>query len=556
MRSDETKNGLERTPHRALMKASGVTQSQMDKPFIGIVTSFTDLIPGHAGMRDLERFIEKGVHSGGGQAFFFGVPGVCDGIVMGHKGMHYSLPTRELIADMIESVAEGHRLDGLVLLTNCDKITPGMLMAAARLDIPCIVVTAGPMMTGRGHNGRRYSLISDTFEALARYKAGTIDEKELMACEENACPGIGSCQGMFTANTMAVLTETLGMSLPGCGTALAVSALKKRIAFTSGEKIVDLVRNNITPRSIMTKEAFENAVRADVALGGSSNTVLHLLAIAREAGVELPLEIFDVLSKDTPQLVSMNPGGVYFMEDLDAAGGVCGLMKQLGPKLKDTQTIFGLTTCQLAASVKDIDEEIIRPLSNPIKKEGGIAILKGNLAPKGSVIKQSGVSEKMMVFEGVARCFDSEEKAMAALMEGKVVAGDVVVIRYEGPKGGPGFREMLAPTAALMGLGLGESVALITDGRFSGGTRGPCVGHIAPEAAKGGPIAFVEDGDRIRMDIPNRKLELLVDETTMAARKAKWNAPAPKIKTGWLARYAKVVTSADLGAVTSAEEIN
>jgi len=556
MRSDETKNGLERTPHRALMKASGVTQSQMDKPFIGIVTSFTDLIPGHAGMRDLERFIEKGVHSGGGQAFFFGVPGVCDGIVMGHKGMHYSLPTRELIADMIESVAEGHRLDGLVLLTNCDKITPGMLMAAARLDIPCIVVTAGPMMTGRGHNGRRYSLISDTFEALARYKAGTIDEKELMACEENACPGIGSCQGMFTANTMAVLTETLGMSLPGCGTALAVSALKKRIAFASGEKIVDLVRNNVTPRSIMTKEAFENAVRADVALGGSSNTVLHLLAIAREAGVELPLEIFDVLSKDTPQLVSMNPGGVYFMEDLDAAGGVCGLMKQLGPKLKDTQTIFGLTTCQLAASVKDIDEEIIRPLSNPIKKEGGIAILKGNLAPKGSVIKQSGVSEKMMVFEGVARCFDSEEKAMAALMEGKVVAGDVVVIRYEGPKGGPGFREMLAPTAALMGLGLGESVALITDGRFSGGTRGPCVGHIAPEAAKGGPIAFVEDGDRIRMDIPNRKLELLVDETTMAARKAKWNAPAPKIKTGWLARYAKVVTSADLGAVTSAEEIN
>lgn len=556
MRSDETRIGLERTPHRALMKASGVTQSQMDKPFIGIVTSFTDLIPGHAGMRDLERFIEKGVHSGGGQAFFFGVPGVCDGIVMGHKGMHYSLPTRELIADMIESVAEGHRLDGLVLLTNCDKITPGMLMAAARLDIPCIVVTAGPMMTGRGHNGRRYSLISDTFEALARYKAGTIDEKELMACEENACPGIGSCQGMFTANTMAVLTETLGMSLPGCGTALAVSALKKRIAFTSGEKIVDLVRNNITPRSIMTKEAFENAVRADVALGGSSNTVLHLLAIAREAGVELPLEIFDVLSKDTPQLVSMNPGGVYFMEDLDAAGGVCGLMKQLGPKLKDTQTVFGLTTCQLAASVKDIDEEIIRPLSNPIKKEGGIAILKGNLAPKGSVIKQSGVSEKMMVFEGVARCFDSEEKAMSALMEGKIVAGDVVVIRYEGPKGGPGFREMLAPTAALMGLGLGESVALITDGRFSGGTRGPCVGHIAPEAAKGGPIAFVEDGDRIRMDIPNRKLELLVDESVMAARKAKWTAPTPKIKTGWLARYAKVVTSADLGAVTSADEIN
>jgi len=553
MRSDTIKIGLERTPHRALLKGTGVPQSQMDKPFIGVATSFTDLIPGHVGMRDLERFIEKGVHSGGGYSFFFGIPGVCDGMAMGHKGMHYSLPTRELIADMVESVAEAHRLDGLVLLTNCDKITPGMLMAAARLDIPCIVVTAGPMMSGRGQAGRQYSFVSDTFEAMARYKAGVISDKELQVCEDNACPGMGSCQGLFTANTMAILTETMGMSLPRCGTALAVSALKRRIAFASGEKIVELVHNNVTPRSIMTREAFENAIRVDLALGGSSNTVLHLLAIAHEAGVDLPLELFDVLGKDTPQLASMNPAGEYFMEDLDVAGGVCGVFKQLGNKIKDTPTLFGLSTHQLAESIQNVDEEVIRPLSNPIKKEGGIAILSGNIAPKGAVVKQSGVSAAMMQFEGTARCFDAEELAMAAIMEGKITSGDVVVIRYEGPKGGPGMREMLAPTAAIMGMGLGDSVALITDGRFSGGTRGPCIGHISPEAAEGGPIALVEEGDRILLDIPARKLELLVDEATLAGRLAKWKAPSPKIKTGWLARYAKVVTSAHTGAVTTAD---
>jgi dihydroxy-acid dehydratase len=525
----------------------------MDKPFIGVATSFTDLIPGHVGMRDLERFIEKGVHTGGGHAFFFGIPGVCDGIAMGHKGMHYSLPTRELIADMVESVAEAHRLDGLVLLTNCDKITPGMLMAAARLDIPCIVVTAGPMMSGRGEEGRKYSFVSDTFEAMARYKAGVIDDKELQVCEDNACPGMGSCQGLFTANTMAILTETLGMSLPRCGTALAVSALKRRIAFASGERIVELVRQNITPRSILTRDAFENAIRVDLALGGSSNTVLHLLAIAHEAGVELPLDIFDSLADDTPQLASMNPAGKHFMEDLDVAGGVAGVLKQLGDKIKDTPTLFGLTSRQLAASVQNVDEEVIRPLGNPYKPVGGIAVLFGSLAPKGAVVKQSGVSDAMMLFEGTARCFDSEELAMAALMGGKVVAGDVVVIRYEGPKGGPGMREMLAPTAALMGLGLGDSVALVTDGRFSGGTRGPCIGHISPEAAEGGEIALVEDGDRILLDIPNRRLELLVDASVLATRRANWTAPAPKIKTGWLARYAKSVTSAYTGAVMSAE---
>jgi dihydroxy-acid dehydratase len=553
MRSDLIKKGLERTPHRALLKGTGVPHSQMDKPFIGVATSFTDLIPGHVGMRDLERFIEKGVHSGGGYSFFFGIPGVCDGMAMGHKGMHYSLPTRELIADMVESVAEAHRLDGLVLLTNCDKITPGMLMAAARLDIPCIVVTAGPMLSGRGQAGRKFSFVSDTFEAMARYKAGVISDKELQVCEDNACPGMGSCQGLFTANTMAILTETMGMSLPRCGTALAVSALKRRIAFASGEKIVELVHNNVTPRSIMTRAAFENAIRVDLALGGSSNTVLHLLAIAHEAGVDLPLALFDTLGKDTPQLASMNPAGEHFMEDLDIAGGVSGVFKQLGDKIIDTRTLFGLTTRQLAESIQNVDDEVIHSLDNPIKKEGGIAILYGNIAPRGAVVKQSGVSAPMMKFEGVARCFDAEELAMAAIMEGRVTAGDVVVIRYEGPKGGPGMREMLAPTAAIMGMGLGDSVALITDGRFSGGTRGPCIGHISPEAAEGGPIALVADGDKILLDIPARRLELLVDEATLAARRAKWQAPEPKIKTGWLARYAKVVTSAHTGAITTAD---
>jgi dihydroxy-acid dehydratase len=363
---------------------------------------------------------------------------------------------------------------------------------------------------------------------------------------------MGSCQGLFTANTMAILTETMGMSLPRCGTALAVSALKRRIAFASGEKIVELVHNNVTPRNIMTRAAFENAIRVDLALGGSSNTVLHLLAIAHEAGVDLPLELFDTLGKDTPQLASMNPAGEHFMEDLDVAGGVSGVFKQLGDKIKDTQTLFGLTTHQLAESIQNVDDVVIHSLDNPIKKEGGIAILYGNIAPKGAVVKQSGVSAGMMKFEGIARCFDAEELAMAAIMEGKITAGEVIVIRYEGPKGGPGMREMLAPTAAIMGLGLGDSVALITDGRFSGGTRGPCIGHISPEAAEGGPIALVVDGDKILLDIPARRLELLVDEATMAERRAKWQAPQPKIKTGWLSRYAKLVTSAHTGAITSA----
>jgi dihydroxy-acid dehydratase len=551
-RSDAITQGFERTPQRALLMGTGVPRQEMDKPFIGIATSFTDLIPGHIGMRDLERFIEKGVHTGGGFSFLFGIPGVCDGIAMGHRGMHYSLPTRELIADMVESVAEAHRLDGLVLLTNCDKITPGMLMAAARLDIPCIVVTAGPMMAGRGEQGRRFSFVTDTFEAMARYKAGVIDAKELQMCEDEACPTAGSCQGLFTANTMAILTEAMGMSLVRCGTSLAVSSLKRRIAFASGERVVELVRQGITPRQIMTKEAFENAIRVDLALGGSSNTVLHLLSIAHEAGVDLPLEEFDRLSRETPQLASMNPGGIHFMEDLDTAGGVSAVLWQLRDTILDNPTLTGPTIKEIVASVASVDDEVVHPVDRPVRPEGGIAILRGNLAPEGAVVKQSGVSEAMMVFEGRARCFDSEEGAMAALMDGKIVAGDLVVIRYEGPKGGPGMREMLAPTAALMGLGLGESVALITDGRFSGGTRGPCIGHISPEAAEGGTIALVEEGDVIRLDIPNRSLELMVDEATLAERRNRWEAPEPKIKRGWLARYASVVTSAGTGAICKA----
>lgn len=552
MRSDAITQGFARTPHRALIKGTGVPDAEMGKPFIGIASSFTDLIPGHTGMRDLERFIEKGVHSGGGYSFIFGIPGVCDGIAMGHRGMHYSLPTRELIADMVESVAEAHRLDGLVLLTNCDKITPGMLMAAARLDIPCIVVTAGPSLTGVGRQGKRFSFVTDTFEAMGQYKAGVIDEQQLAVCEENACPTAGSCQGMFTANTMAVLTETLGMSLPRCGTATAVSSLKRRIAFASGERIVGLVHEDIRPRQIMTREAFENAIRVDLALGGSSNTVLHLLAIAREAGVALPLDRFDELGRSTPQLASMNPGGANFMEDLDTAGGVLGVLFQLRELIQDNPTLMGPNIQELIGSVASVDEAVIHPLTAPVRPEGGLAVLRGNLAPEGAVVKQSGVSEKMMVFSGRARCFDSEEEAMEALMAGTIVAGDLVVIRYEGPKGGPGMREMLAPTATLMGLGLGDSVALITDGRFSGGTRGPCVGHISPEAAEGGPIALVEDGDRVTLDIVARSLELEVPVEELEKRRQQWQAPPAKITRGWLTRYAKVVTNAASGAICSA----
>ena len=548
MKSDQIKRGLERTPHRALLYGTGLPREGFERPFIGIASSFTDLIPGHIGMRELERCIEKGIHSAGGYAFIFGIPGICDGIAMGHLGMHYSLPSRELIADMIESIARAHSLDGLVLLTNCDKITPGMLMAAARLDIPSIVVTAGPMLSGR-YKGRRLSFVRDTFEAMARFQKGEIGAEELSACELEACPGPGSCQGLYTANTMNCLTEALGMSLPDCGTSLAVSAKKRRIAYMSGERIVAMVREGLTPRKVLTEEAFENAIRVDLAMGGSTNTVLHLTAIAHSAGIDLPLELFDRLSRETPHITSIRPAGEHFMEDLDAAGGVRGVLYRLKEVVRNSMTVTGKGILDGLEEVEYVDDEIIRPLDSPYHKEGGIAVLKGNLAPRGAVVKQSGVSPSMMRFTGRARVFDSEEGAMEAIMGGKIRKGDVVVIRFEGPKGGPGMREMLAPTSALMGMGLGESVALITDGRFSGGTRGPCIGHISPEAMEGGPIALVADGDPVEIDIPERRLELKVDDKELERRRRDWKAPAPKIRTGWLARYARFVSSADKGAV-------
>ncbi len=548
MRSDAAKKGLERTPHRSLLYATGITKGEMEKPFIGVASSFTDLIPGHANMRALERFIERGVCAGGGVPFIFGVPGVCDGIAMGHSGMNYSLPSRELIADIIESVAHANQLDGLVLLTNCDKITPGMLMAAARVDIPAVVLTAGPMLSGR-LEGKRLSLVRDAFEAVGRHQAGEIDSEELANLEINACPGAGSCQGIYTANTMACITEALGMSLPGCATALAVSAKKKRFAYESGMRVVKLVEEGLSPGKIMTMPAFENAIRIDMALGGSINAPLHILAIAKEAGIEFQLELFDKISRETPHLTALRPGGDYFMEDLEFAGGIPGILNVLSEKLSDCPTVSGRTIGEIARSGKVFDENVIRPLDKPCHPEGGTAILRGNLAPEGAVVKQSAVSEKVMRFKGKARIFDREELAMKAILDKKIKPGDVIVIRYEGPKGDPGMREMLSPTAAIVGMGLADSVALITDGRFSGGTKGPCIGYISPEAMEGGPIAIVQEGDEILIDIPKRRIELLVDEGEIKKRLSGWKAPEPKIKHGWLARYGRLVSSASTGAI-------
>ncbi len=548
MRSDRIKKGLERAPHRSLLYATGITTEEMDKPFIGLISSFTDSVPGHIGFRDLERAIEKGIHSGGGYAFMSSLPGLCDGIAMGHKGMHYSLPSRELIADMVETLAEANAFDGIVLLTNCDKFTPGMLMGVARVDVPAIVVTAGPMMSGRLKK-KRLSLVRDTFEAVGRCQEGLITKEEVAALEKEACPGPGSCQGLYTANTMACLTEGMGMSLPGCGTALAVSSKKRRIAFDSGKRAVELARQGTTPRKIMTKEAFENAIRLDLALGGSSNSVLHLCAIAHDAGLKLELEIFDKLGHTTPQLTSIRPGGEDFMEDLEYSGGIPAVTKMLGKLMHNTPNVCGLKTHEIALLASVSDDDVIRSMDKPYRKEGSLAILRGNLAVDGCVVKQSAVSDAMMNFTGAARVFDSEEEAMKSIMDKKIKAGDVIVIRYEGPKGGPGMREMLSPTAAISGMGLNNSVALITDGRFSGGTRGPCIGHISPEAMEGGLIALVQEGDKIKINIPERKIELLVDDTEIEKRRSGWKAPEPKIKSGYLSRYVRMVTSANTGAV-------
>jgi dihydroxy-acid dehydratase len=551
MRSDRIKKGLERAPHRALLFATGITRKELRKPLIGVATSFTDIVPGHISMRDLERFIEKGVHTGGGYPFFFGIPGICDGIAMGHRGMHYSLPSRELIADMVESITEAHAFDGLVLLTNCDKITPGMLMAAARLDIPSIIVTAGPMLSGR-FEGRRLSLVNDTFEAIGKYKKGLIKDEELEGIEICACPGPGSCQGMYTANTMACVTEALGMSLEECATSLAISSKKRRIAFDSGIRIVELIKNRINPRKIMTRKAFENAIRVDMALGGSTNTALHIPAIAHEAGISIPLELFDRISRDTPHIADMLPGGKYYLEDLEFAGGMPGILKRLKTKLHNTITVSGKRIYTIADNAIISDEEVIRSLSNAYHKEGGIAVLKGNIAPQGSVVKQTAINKEAMRFEGKAKVFNSEEEAMKAILLGRIGKGDVVVVRYEGPKGGPGMREMLSPTATIAGMGLSDSVALITDGRFSGGTRGPCIGHISPEAMEGGPIAILRDGDMIRIDISKKKIDVKLSDRDIKDRFKSWRPPKPKITKGYLSRYAEMVSSASTGAILKA----
>lgn len=548
MRSDIIKKGLERVPHRALLHATGLSRKDLGRPFIGVATSFTDLIPGHIGMRDLERFIERGICYGQGVPFLFGVPGICDGIAMGHLGMCYPLASREIIADIIETVCNAHQLDGIVCLTNCDKITPGMLMGVARLNIPSIVVTAGPMISGR-FDKRKLAFVHDTYEGIARAKKGDISMQELSCLEMEACPGAGSCQGLYTANTMACLTETIGMSIPGCGTALAISAKKRRIAQASGERIVELVRKDIKPRDIITKKSLENAIVVDMALGGSSNTVLHLMAIAHEAKINLDLKDFDKISKTTPHISSIEPAGTYFMEDLEYAGGIPAVLKRLKSKLNNVLNVSGEKTFEIADKAKIVDEEVIRPLSQAYHKQGGIAVLYGNIAPKGAVVKQSGVSDKMMKFIGKARVFNREEEAMKAIMNNKIKKGDCIVIRYEGPAGGPGMREMLAPTASIVGMGLEDSVALITDGRFSGGTKGPCIGHISPEASAGGPIAILKDGDTIIIDIPNRKLDVRLSKQEIERRFKGWKSVEPKIKTGYLSRYSRLVTSADKGAI-------
>ena len=549
MRSDQVKQGIERMPNRALLHAVGVTPNQMGKPFIGVCSSFTDLIPGHIGMRALERKIEWGVCAGGGVPFLFSVPGICDGIAMGHAGMHYSLPSRELIADIIESIVQAHQLDGLVLLTNCDKITPGMLMAACRLDIPAIAVTAGPMYSGH-HAGRRLDLVRDTFEAVGLFQAGKLDADAACALEMEACPGEGACQGLYTANTMACLTEAMGMSLPGTATALAGSAKKARIAQMAGERVVELVREGVTVRQVVTQGALENAIRVDLALGGSTNTALHVPAIAHAAEVAVTLDAFDRLSREIPQLISLRPAGEFMMEDFEWAGGIPSILKALEPRLDiRCLTVSGETIGELCKGYQVGAPPVIHSIEDPVAKEGGIAILKGSLAPEGAVVKQGSVSPEMARFTGPAHVFDGEDAAMEYLRAGKVVPGDILVVRYEGPKGGPGMRESLALTAAVAGCGLGDKIAILTDGRFSGGTRNLSIGHVSPEAADGGPIALVRDGDKISVDLPARKLDLLVDAAELATRKAAWKRPAPRFQRGWLARYERLVGSAARGAV-------
>ena len=549
MKSDSIKKGLARTPHRGLLMAAGVSRKNMDAPFIGIASSFSDLVPGHITMRDLERQIEKGIHTAGGQAFVFGVPAICDGIAMGHSGMRYSLPSRDLIADCVESVASAHQLDGLVLLSNCDKITPGMLIAALRLNIPTIVVTAGPMLDGVCRGENKLTMVTGSFEAVGRFRKGEITKEHLLDMEENSCPSAGACQGMYTANTMACLTEVLGMSLPYCSSASVVSAEKRRIAFESGMQIVELVKKDIKPSDIITKESMTNAIITDLALGGSTNTFLHLLAIANAGGIDITIDDFDRLSREIHQIVKINPSSTLTMTDFHYAGGIPAVMKALKDILnKNTKNVSCLNIKDIIKSA-NANTNIIPPYDKSGYTQSGLGVLYGNLAKDGCVTKISGIDPECYTFEGTAKTFDSEEAAMKALEDDKIKAGDVIIIRYEGPVGGPGMREMLAPTSLLVGKGLGKTCALVTDGRFSGATRGICIGHVCPEAAKGGVIALIQDGDGIKIDIPNRSIELLVDEKTLDERRKNLKPFELKVKSGYLAKYAKNVGDASHGAL-------
>ncbi|MHC1729977.1 MAG: dihydroxy-acid dehydratase [Syntrophobacteraceae bacterium] len=550
MRSDLMKKGVEKAPHRSLFKAMGYTKSEIDRPLIGIVNSANEIIPGHIHLDKIAEGVKAGVRSAGGTPVEFSTIGVCDGIAMNHAGMRYSLASRELIADSVEIMAMAHPFDGLVLIPNCDKIIPGMLMGALRLNIPTILISGGPMLAGHV-GGKPVDLIS-VFEGVGAIKAGQMSADELEELEDNACPGCGSCAGMFTANSMNCLSEALGIALPGNGTIPAVTAARIRLAKEAGTRIMELVAKDVKPRDIATKEAFENAITVDMALGCSTNTVLHVPAIAREAGVKIDLNIFNHISSRTPHLCSLRPGGSHFLEDLNAAGGVQAVMKELSRRdliNKKSLTVTGKTVGENLEQARVTQPDVIRPLENAYHEQGGIAILYGNLAPEGGVVKQSAVAPEMLVRKGIARVFESESDASDAILDGKIKAGDVVVIRYEGPKGGPGMQEMLTPTAAIMGRGLGRDVALITDGRFSGGTQGAAIGHISPEAAVGGPIALIEEGDEILVDIPNKKIELLVNETVLADRKKEWKPREPRVKSGYLARYANLVTSGSRGAV-------
>jgi dihydroxy-acid dehydratase len=552
MRSDLVKKGTARAPHRSLFKAMGITDEELGKPFIGVVNSWNEFVPGHIHLGRISEAVKSGIRLSGGTPFEFNTIAICDGIAMGHEGMKYSLPSREVIADSIELMVQAHRLDALVFIPTCDKIVPGHLMAAARLNVPSIVVTGGPMCPG--FYGDEYLDLISVFEGVGAYESGKIDKKQLEDLENLACPGPGSCAGLFTANTMACITEALGMSLPGCATAHAVDAKKIRIAKRTGSMVIKLLKMNLTPKKIMTKAAIENAVKIDMAIGGSTNTALHLPAIANELGITLDLETFDKISRCTPHLTSLRPGGRHFMLDFDRAGGVPAVMERLKKHL-DTEclTVTGKTLKENMREFEVINPkknlEVVRTVKDPYHEEGGIAVLYGSLAPGGSVVKQTAVDKGMLTHKGPARVFDGEEDANKAILARKIKKGDVIVIRYEGPKGGPGMREMLEATSAISGMGLDSSVALITDGRFSGGTRGPAIGHISPEAAEGGPIALIKENDTIEIDIPERRLNLLISKEEWSRRKKRLRPFKGKINKGYLARYSQSVSSADKGSI-------